>query len=86
MNSLNKLIYDVVDTRTGGYVKTNCEMITIIPAGKILTNQEIRDFFGIDESRRDFERVRCNPKFRRFVFDKCVVPDSPDFKLERSFE
>lgn len=82
---MNKLIYNIVDTRTGEYVKTNCEMIAIIPADKILTDQEVKDYFGIDSSHPNFKNVK-HSKLRRFVFDKCVIPDSPYFKLEEVFE
>lgn len=75
------LKYNIIDNRTGNYVKTDCELITIIPAGKVLTSEEVKDWFGIDSGHPHYKRVRIS-KLRRFVFDKCVVPESSYFSFE----
>lgn len=82
---MKKLIYNIVDRRTGEYVKTNCELITIIPANKILTDQEIKDYFDIDENHPHYKHVKCS-RLRRFVFNNCMVPNSPYFELEEVLE
>lgn len=75
------LKYNIIDNRTGNYVKTDCELITVIPAGKVLTPEEVKSWFGIDDSHPQYKRVMTS-KLRRFVFDKCVIPDNSYFSLE----
>ena len=67
----------------GGLVYSNCTLIANIFPGQILTDDEVRKYFKIDEHHKDWKKAHLpEPRFCRYVFDKCIVPNSPKFRIE----
>ena len=85
MEVASKINYDIIDSQTGQYIKTDCKLIAFIPAGTVLTNEEIREYYGIDRHHPDYKRVRRS-RISRLVFNKCVIPDSSFYRIENREE
>ena len=81
--SSNEINYDIIDSQTGQYIKTDCKLIAFIPAGTVLTNEEIREYYGIDQDHADYKRARRS-RISRLVFNRCVIPDSSFYRIEKS--
>lgn len=79
--------FHIYDNEEERYLKFNCDLQAVIPAGHRLTNAEVREYFGIDESHKDWGRAH-NPAFknRRLVFDKIIIPDIPRYRCEPVYE
>lgn len=76
-------MYNIYDNKTKECIKSNCTFIAIIPAGERLIDDEIKKYYGIDESNIFFEGLHRPSRIKRYVFDKCVIPDNPRFLIER---
>lgn len=74
-------LYDIYDKVDKEYVKTGCTMEAVIEAGHTLDDDEVRKYFGIDESNKWWHYNHRPFKVRRLVFDKCVIPDIPRYVL-----
>ena len=78
--------YNVYRTDTNELLKSNCTLTGYIPAGKMLTDDEVRKYFNIDESNR-YWRLNHKPfGVDRLVFDKIVIPKSPYYRVEECEE
>lgn len=75
--------YNIYETKEDRLIKADCTLITVIPRGHTLTDDEVREYFGIDEDHRHWERAhRPYLKVDRYVFDKCIIPNSYAYRLE----
>ena len=64
------------------YLYTNCVLEAVIPSFHYLSDNEVRKYFKIDENHRNWGKPIRQSRFPRYVFDKCVVPDSRQFRIE----
>lgn len=79
--------FHIYDNKTDKYLKMNCDLQAVIPPGHVLTDDEVRQYFGIDEGHKHWDRAhRPASKVRRLVFDKCIIPDTPRFRCEPVYE
>ena len=74
--------FNVYDIKEHCYLKTDCILEDIIPAYHRLTNNEVRKYFKINEDNRHWERAHNSSSVRRYVFDKCIVPDHLRYRIE----
>lgn len=78
-SSVKYNVYDVIDH---SLIKSDCTLLAIISAGLPLSDAEVRKYFGTDETSPYWKRQHKVCSFQRFVFDKCVVPDSGRYRIE----
>ena len=81
--------YDVygIDHGEAILLKTNCTLQAIIPKGHALSDDEVRQYFGIDEDNEHWERAhRPYNRVDRIVFDKIIIPMSPSYSYVVSTE
>lgn len=78
--------YNVYRTDINELLKSNCTLIGYIPAGKMLTDNEVREYFNIDESNRCWNLNHKPFRVDRFVFDKIVVPKNSSYRIEECEE
>lgn len=75
--------YNVFLVRELKYFKTNCELKGIIPSEVTLSDSQVKEYFGIDETSRYWGHCHKSSRFQRLVFDKCIVPCVPNlYRIE----
>ncbi len=75
--------YDIYDIFNKCYYKKDCTLITVIPTNYTLSDDEVRQYFDIDEDHRDWDRAHApTTRCSRYVFDKCIIPAGIRFRLE----
>ena len=72
-------LYDIYDKETDSYLKTGCTLQAVIEPNFALSDDEVRKYFGIDESNRWWEFNHRPFRVKRYVFDKCIIPDNPRY-------
>lgn len=77
----SNLKYNVYDF-DGSLIKSDCTLQATISSGLPLSKAEVKKYFGIDESHPEYEKCRRPHCYQRFVFDKCVIPNSRKFRIE----
>ena len=76
--------YNVYYSDSGELLKSDCTLIAIIAAGLPLSDAEVRKYYGTDETSPHWERQHRVHSCQRFVFDKCVVPNTKYYRIEVS--
>lgn len=77
-------MYDIIDRETHDYLKKDCTLIHIIQAGESLIDDEVEKYFGVTEGHKYFKSLHRPARVKRYVFDKCVVPDNSRFIIKKS--
>lgn len=75
------MLYNIYDKEKEEYLKFGCTFITVIPENYGPTDEEVRDWFNIDEDNRWWEFNHRPFKVRRLVFDKLIIPDIPRYVM-----
>ena len=73
--------YDIYDTKTDTYLKRDCTYVATIEANFALSDEEVINYFGIDDCHREWDNLHRPWRVRRYVFDKAVVPENPRFQM-----